>query len=136
VKWTNFPEPQFGGSIKSRWFICLGQTGFSVDPKILYFHSTTREQNRGGRRFCLLKHNYPKLKYDCFLYYSEPPYSRSEYFIAQNVRNIEELCSISNEDLKTIYEGIREHSISYSRKIKLDIHDSLNLIGIKGLRKP
>jgi hypothetical protein len=136
VKWTHFPEPQFGGDKKPRWFICLGQTDFSIDPKNFYFHSTTRQENGQGRKFCFLKHNYPKFTYDCFLYYNEPPYSRSEYFISQHVGNIEELCSISNEDIKIIYEGIRRYSISYSRKILLDIHNSLNLIGITGLHKP
>jgi hypothetical protein len=136
IEWLSFPEPQFGGKRKPRWFLCLGQTHFPVDPECLFFHSLTTQEHEDNRRFVFSKFNYPSLREDCYLYYQEPHYVRSINFISQNHGNITQKCLVLKADLKTIYEGIKEHSNSHSKITLLDIHSSLNSIGLTGLKKP
>jgi hypothetical protein len=136
IRWQNFHDPQFGGKIKPRWLICLGNTNLSVSPKHHYLHSTTCEENRDGKRIFFQRNKYPKFSSDCYLYFDEPPYFLSELTIAKLHKDINELCPISNEDLIIIYNGILNYSHHYSSMYLMDIHDSLNMIGITGLKKP
>jgi len=50
-------------------------------------------------------------------------------------KDIEIRGELNKESMKAIYKGIL-NSAHYSAKIKLDIHASLNQIGITGLIKP
>lgn len=52
----------------------------------------------------------------------------------QNNKNIKIIDQISNEKLKLIYEKLLLTGIS--KKIKNDIHISLNSTGVTGLKKP
>jgi hypothetical protein len=70
---------------------------------------------------------------DCFAYFKERPYSFSKSEL--NVPTVSNMGNISEADLKIIYEGIL-NSRSYSKKELMDIHRSLNDIGIIKLKRP
>ena len=132
VRWDKLPYPQYGGKSKPRWLICLGCTDCFSNPLQHYFHSTTT-QHWTGDHLKLTRAKYPFFSEDCFFYFNEGPYSNTE----QELKNpsVRTEGQIDEADLRTIYAGIRL-SRSYSRKILLDIHHSLNEIKITGLKKP
>jgi len=80
--WKNFPFPKFGGEIKPRWFICLGDTGSLCIPVSLHFCTTTtaiEDFKPGGKRgshrvFRFEKKRYPYFSEDCILDFYEEPY--------------------------------------------------------------
>jgi hypothetical protein len=131
IKWDDFPYPQYGGKLKPRWLICLGCTNCFSDPVLHYFHSTTRTQRRGEPRFNLRCEKYPFFTEDCFLYFNENPYHIAEHEL--KISKVSVVGHIEKIDLKVIYGGLIK-SINYSRKQVLDIHYSLNKIGITGLK--
>ena len=132
IRWDNLPFPQYGGKLKPRWLICLGCTDCFSDPIVHFFHSTTTQLWPGP---C---HKLPKSKYrffldDCFVYFNERPYSFNKSEL--NIPAVSTMGNICEADLKNIYEGIL-YSRTYSKKVLLDIHRSLNKIGIIRLKKP
>lgn len=132
IRRDNLPFPQYGGKLKPRWLICLGCTDYFSDPILHFFHSTTTQHWSGP---CL---RLPQAKYqffieDCFVYFNERPYSYTKSEL--NIPAVSIMGNINEADLKTIYDGIL-HSRSYSKKELLDIHRSLNEIGIIKLKKP
>lgn len=141
-KWNNFPYPRIGDQIKARWFVCLGNTGLLSDPIIVHLCTTTTSLNdfksggkRSSHRFLLFeKIRYPCFEEDCILDFDEPSFSESLKSLETN-KDIEIKGELDNQTLKSIYNGI---SVSkyYSPQILLDIHTSLNQIGITGLKKP
>lgn len=141
-KWNNFPYPKIGGPIKSRWFVYLGNTGILSSPIIVHFCTTTtsiRDFKSGGKRsshrFLLFeKTRYPCFEEDCILDFDEAPFSEALKALESN-KDIEIKGELDNQTLKLIYNGIQT-SKYYSFQILLDIHGSLNQIGITGLKKP
>ena len=141
-KWNNFPYPRIGDEIKSRWFVCLGNTGLLSTPIIVHFCTTTtsiRDFKSGGKRsshrFLLFeKTRYPCFEENCILDFDEPPFSEPLGTLESN-KDIEIKGELDNQTLKFIYNGI-QMSNHYSPKILLDIHTSLNQIGITGLKRP
>lgn len=141
-KWNNFPYPKFGGKIKARWFIYLGDTGLLSSPIIAHLCTTTTTLEdfkpmgkRATHRFFLFtKVKYPFFDQDCILDYDEEPYPEEKNSLLTNT-SIEMKGELDNACLKTIYYGIWKSSY-YPPKIVLDIHSSLNQIGIAGLKKP
>jgi hypothetical protein len=141
-RWNNFPYPKIGNEIKSRWFICLGDTGLLSYPILIHMCTTTTSMDdfkRGGTReshrvFSFEKKRYPCFDEDCILDFDERPYSLPEGTLGSN-SDIEIRGELDKQTLKAIYEGILESQF-YSPRILLDIHTSLNKIGITGLRKP
>lgn len=141
-KWNKFPYPKYGGEIKPRWFIYLGDTGFLSTPIIAHFCTTTTSLddfkpggNRASHKHLFLRNaKYPFFDEDCILDYDEAPYPE-EKKVLENNKDIEVKGQLDRECLKTIYNGILR-SEHYPRKIVLDIHTSLNQIGVTGLTKP
>jgi hypothetical protein len=66
--------------------------------------------------------------------FDEPPFPESQGSLETN-KDIEIRGELNKETMKLIYDGVLK-SPHYSPKIRLDIHTSLNQIGITGLRKP
>jgi hypothetical protein len=141
-KWKNFPYPRIGYEIKPRWFICLGDTGIFSTPILVHFCTTTtsiEDFRPGGNR---ASHHYLKFERknhscfdaDCILDFDEPPFPESQGALEAN-KDIEIRGELNKESMKMIYKGILK-SQHYSARIKLDIHASLNRIGITGLMKP
>jgi len=141
-KWNRFPYPRIGSEIKSRWFIFLGDTGILLTPIIIHFCTTTtsiKDFKPGGNResHFYLKFEtkkYPCFDADCILDFDEPPFTELRESLEKN-KDIEIKGQLNKETMKLIYKGILK-SPHYSPKIKLDIHVSLNRIGITGLTKP
>jgi hypothetical protein len=141
-KWNDFPYPKIGSKIKPRWFICLGDTGLLSCPIFIHICTTTTSINDfkpGGTRekhrvFSFDKKRYPCFDEDCILDFDERPYSLPEGTLESN-SDIEIKGELDKQTMKLIYEGIFKSQF-YSPKILLDIHTSLNKIGITGLRKP
>jgi len=134
-RWKNLKHPQFGGRTKPRWFLCLGDSGIILPPKNFYFFSTTCTLRDGVSKFDFDKTKYPFFYEDCYFYYTEPPYAITEEQRRKNESDISEVGKIDEGDLRIIYEGIIK-SPFLNKRIKLDIHQSFNLIGISGLRRP
>jgi len=138
-RWKNFPYPRIGDEIKARWFVCLGDTGILSTPVIVHFCTTTTSKDDfkpGGRRashryLTLEKKRYPFFDEDCILDLDEPPFAEPRETLESN-RDIEIRGELNKETLKLIYEGILR-SRYYSARVLLDIHTSLNGIGITGL---
>lgn len=140
-KWKNFPYPKYGGEIKTRWLIFLGDSGQLLSPILVHICTTTTSisdfekdgKRRSHRFFRFDRKRYP-FEQDCFLDYDEAPYTIDLKSLESN-QDIEIVGELSPQDLKAIYSGILSSKF-YSKKILLDIHSSLNLIGLTGLRKP
>ncbi len=132
-KWNNFPVPQFGGPQKPRWFIYLGGTGYFITPEQAHFSTTTTSDihNKTGYVF---KAEDSIFEQDCILNRDERPYTRLKSELENNP-DIEIKGQLSNQQMKDIYNLI-SLSKQYSKKIKWDIYNSLNMEGITGLRKP
>ena len=141
-RWKEFPYPKYGGEIKARWFIYLGDTGLLSAPVIAHICTTTtslddfgpRRKRASHRHLLLKKTRYPFFYEDCILDFDEGPYPVEKKSLENNP-DIEIKGELDQECLKTIYYGIWKSSF-YSPKIVLDIHTSLNQAGITGLRKP
>ncbi len=140
-RWNNFPNPKIGHEIKPRWFICLGDTGLFLSPVYVHICTTTTQIadfRRGGKRnshrfFTFKKERYPCLGEDCILDFDERPYSYENEALESN-KHIEIRGELDKQTLKAIYEGILKSEF-YSPKILSDIHESLNKIGVSGLRR-
>lgn len=133
IRWRNFRFPQFGGQEKPRWFICVGHTNKIIPPVLFYLHSTTRTE-KAEPRFSFSKDTYSCFTHDCYLYFNEKPYPCSGEELRSN-RSIGAFGNLDNDDMKKIYEGIRVSRV-YSLVEKRDVHSSLNLMGITGLKRP
>ena len=134
IRWIDFPDPQYGGEKKPRWFVCLGNTGALSDPFCIYLHSTSAQDYSDKKRSRFLMKKYSCFTSDCYLYYREKPYCYNESLLIKNP-SVLTIGWIDKKDLATIYEGIRT-SGSYSKIELFDIHSSLNISGITGIRMP
>ncbi len=76
---------------------------------------------------------FPFFTEDCLLDFDERPFPLS--VTALECKEIEIKGELDNQTLKLIYEGILRSQF-YSPRMLLDIHASLNRIGVTGLRKP
>lgn len=140
-RWIAFPYPKYGGEIKPRWFIYLGDTGPFLTPIIVHICTTTTslsEYRKGGDREShpYIRFNNPKYPFEqeCILDLDEAPY-QTELSELKDNPNIEIRGELSHDDLKNIYKRI-QMSDHYSMKIRCDIHASLNRIGVGGLSRP
>ena len=141
-RWNNFLYPKFGGATKARWFIYLGDTGFILTPIVIHCCTTTTSleafeptgNKASHKHLSLKKIKYPFFDEDCILDFDEEPYPFQKEDLENNP-NIEIKGELDRECLKTIYYGIFKSNY-YSPKIIIDIHASLNKVGITGLRKP
>lgn len=140
-KWVDFPDPQIGNEIKSRWFIYLGHTTTLFEQPILAHICTTTTNiddfgvggERASHRFFLFKKGKYPFDQECLLDFDVDPFAYKKADIESNP-NIKVLGTLDHNTLRTIYEGIYSSKF-YSRKIKMDIRESLQQIGIKTLRK-
>lgn len=138
--WNNFPYSK-DGNLKPRLFILLGKSNIFFPPIIVYlvtFTSQTQHYEPNNSRenniivrfkkgeFNLDTESVIDLDRDMYDFISE-----SE--IQSNI-DIKIISQVSNDKLKLIYEKLLLTGIS--KKIKNDIHDHLNKIGVIGLKKP
>jgi hypothetical protein len=143
-KWLNFPFTQYGNlDIKTRWFIYLGRSSKLNTPVFLYIGTTTSQTQHYDKDGCRSNSNFIRYKAgefgfdtDCVLdidadiydYITESDFNR---YSADH-----ELVSVLPQDqIRRIYNKILQSNF-IGKKIKMDIHSSLNLAGITNLKKP
>ncbi len=142
IRWENFPDARIvEGELKARWFVHLGRSTALVDPVFLHLSTTTTQLHhfqKGGDRakhaFCFLKASDTPFDQDCVIDLFEPPYSFTEEVLTGNT-NIEFRGELTEQYLRQIYACVLR-SPYFSRKVILDIHRSLNDIGVTGLKLP
>jgi hypothetical protein len=141
-RWINFPHPKYGGGIKPRWFIYLGDTNPILEPNLVYICTTTtniQDFQKGGRRefhchFIFKKGKHP-FDEECLVDFDEDFDAFPKGDLEGNP-DIEPKGPLDVRTLRVIYEGILV-SERYSRKNREDIYFSLKgLKGIGSLRKP
>ena len=141
IKWHDFPFPRYGGEIKARWFICLGDSGKLADPLFIYLCTATtqlQEFGPGGKRerhtTCRFSAKNSPFDEDCILDIDEGPYALAQAQIDNN-KDVEIKGQIGEQDMRMIYNLVVRSS-RFSKREKLDIHRSFNDIGISGLKMP
>jgi hypothetical protein len=141
LKWDNFKDIKKGGVIKPRWFIYLGYSSVFLTPIFVHICTTTTKisdfqtgGNRANHNYILFDSNTTPFEQDCILDFDEQPY-QYEKPIVENHKDITIKGSLDKNLLKQIYNGLLKSNY-YSKKILEDIHNSLNMIGIVGLKKP
>jgi len=142
IKWNNFPFPRIGDVIKPRWFVCLGSSGALSEPVFLYLYTTTTnidDFEQGGKRerhtHCHLRASDTPFDEDCVLDIDVDMYTPTESQVIKDLKNIEVKGRLNEQYMRMIYNLIIRSS-KISKKIKIDIHDSFNKIGITGLKMP
>jgi hypothetical protein len=143
--WEDYPHPR-QDEPKNNWFLFLGTSGLLDDIPTCYFHRFTsqvqyydKNQERANHIFQLfLRDKFQSLNFekDSILDFNEPPYAESEEFFRQFEATFDIRGILENDVLKAIYNKKILISNSYSHKIKMDIHRSLNDEEITGLDAP
>jgi len=143
LKWDNFPLRRYGGKLKPRWFIYIGETGLLSQITIIYLATTTTKADpfkAGGSRsdhnkFTFRTQEFREFEEDCILDYDEQPYAIEKDKFLKNQSDISVKGQLKEETMRMIYNQFLR-SGSCSNIIMFDIHDSFNKAGIIGLKKP
>ena len=148
--WKNYPF-QKDGEPKDRWFVYLGETKpdpLETNPELIAIIAPTTtaqvEFYEEGRERCARPYvkfePLPELGFTrvCILDLSYSPESSSRAVFQRyiNEGEILEKGALPQNALREIYEKICTAQSAYSPKLKLDIHNNLNVIGITGLSLP
>jgi len=140
-KWNDFPDIRYGGKLKPRWFVYLGETTKIQPPIIAYIQTTTAQKsdfNPGGNRNTHIHYEFKSEKtpfeVDCIIDFSIPSLDYEKEKLENNPQ-IEIKGELDTEILKILYNKMYK-SPQYSKMKLLDIHNSYNMVGIAGLKKP
>lgn len=139
--WKEFPFRRKGGETKPRWFIYLGDSGIFSQPVFAFICTTTTQIDdfkRGGnrenhQRYFFKKGEFP-FEAECILDFDEPPFADITKEDLEKNPNIEIRGTLSPRVMREIYEGIYNCRL-YSPRVKRDVRESLNLVGITSLKK-
>ncbi|MBA7658554.1 hypothetical protein ES703_66510 [subsurface metagenome] len=119
----------------------MGDTGKIIKPIISYCQTTTTQisdftlgGNRSKHDHYILKAHETPFDQDCVIDLHIPPLPFEIIQLEKN-EDIEIKGQLDLNTLKVLYNKILK-SRCYSKMEKSDIHTSLNLIGITGLKKP
>jgi hypothetical protein len=143
-KWQSFPDKRDpNSSIKTRWFIYFGKTGVFISPVILYMCTTTTQlqyyQSAGPRenhKYISFKKGQYGFEDDCILDIDINFYSDiTEEQFSKCSSDIEIIQKLPEDQIRRIYKIIL-HSARIPKIVKRDIHQSLNIAGISGLKLP
>jgi len=142
-KWNNFPDPRIGTTIKPRWFIYLGETGYLSQIQFLYLSTTTtqiQDFQPGGKRsshdkFTFKKSNFPFFEEDCIIDFDEQIFSVPKTKIQEKKDDIEMMGNLNIDMLRMIYKRLLK-SPYCAPMVLNDIHESFNRAGITQLKKP
>jgi hypothetical protein len=140
-KWNNFKDRKYGGELKPRWFIYLGDTGILTNPIIAHISTTTTNKaafEPGGSRYnhsiCNFYARETPFEDDSILDINEAYYP-IERDRLENNPDIEIKGRLTDDQMRMIYNRFRS-SDQFSKKVLLDMHESFNKAGIIGLKKP
>ncbi len=144
-RWIEFPRPRFDEIVKARWFVYLGTTGPFAQFAYIHCATTTTQTEHyepGGsrERSSIWRIRVSEITFfdqDCILDYNEQPFSIPESEIQDALRRgqIEIKGTLPEDKIRMIYKQIMR-SDSYSRRILIDIHESLNRFGFSNLKRP
>jgi hypothetical protein len=142
-RWDHFPSPRYGGEIKPRWFIYLGETGSFSQIAFIYIATTTTQKahyEAGGDRckhdiFRFDTKQFPEFGEDCILDFDQSPYAIEKEKFLKATCDIETKGTLKEQTLRMIYNRFLQ-SGSCSKMTMNDIHESYNTSGIMGLKKP
>lgn len=139
-KWKDFPY-QKDGIIKDRYFIFMGRTSIFSLTTDYYLFTLTAELNyyeknskRSNNLFILIKKGNYRLPEDSIIDIDVGLHTIQENKILNNNKIIN-LGQISEELIRKIYNFVIITKY-ISKKVRIDIYDSLNKSGIYGLKKP
>lgn len=143
LKWDNFPLRRYGGELKPRWFIYIGETGLLSQITIIYLATTTTQVDHfqaggsrsGHNKFTFKTQEFQEFEEDCILDYEERPYDIKKERFLKNQGDISVKGKLKEETMRMIY-NLFLRSGSCSNIMMLDIHDSFNKAGITGLKRP
>jgi len=135
--------PKYGGGIKPRWFICLGFTDQFAQVSSIYLSTTTTQiehfrqhgQRGGHAHFLFRAEEIQVFEQDCIIDFFERPYSIDKTKIDEHSGDIEIKGSLDEQRMRMIYNKYLV-SKNTSPMEMLDIHNSYNLQGIEGLKRP
>jgi len=138
--WNNFPFRE-EGKVKNRYFVYFGESHYPDNPIKVFLITTTSRiyhyEEEGARK----NHNYYRFKAGSFGFVEESILDVDSYYdinkesLEKNKEYIEEKGHLPEHILKDIYNLILQ-SNNISIKVKHDIHDSYNCVGITGLKRP
>jgi len=142
-RWNRFPSPRYGGETKARWFIYLGETGQFSQIASVYLCTTTTKADHfktGGSRerhshFKFEVRQFPEFEKDCILDFDDPPQPIEKTNLLNKSEDIDVRGRLSGDIIRMIYKRYLQ-SGSCSKRVLLDIHESINRDGISGLKKP
>jgi hypothetical protein len=140
-RWDNFPYPKFGSEIKARWFIYLGDSGPFSSPILAHLcTSTTKIQDfqaggkRASHRHLIIQSLNTPFEVECLIDFDEGLHSYPKKDLTGNTK-IQIKGELDAKFLGSIYNGLfLSRFISF--RVLMDIHTSLNNVGITGLKKP
>ncbi len=142
-KWDNFPSPRYGGETKARWFIYLGETGQFSQIASVYLCTTTAQTDHfktGGSRerhshFKFEVRQFSEFEKDCILDFDDPPQPIEKAKFFNKKKDIDVRGRLSADIIRMIYKRYLQ-SGSCSKRVLLDIHESINRDDISGLKRP
>jgi hypothetical protein len=145
-RWINFPSPRHqksGNNNKPRWFICVGFSGEFAQVAVAYLCTTTTQIEkfqsggvRSGRAHFVFKTSQFKFfEEDCVIDFDEAPYSMRKEQLKAFESDIEIRGTLDEQTLRMIYNQLLRSRFISSMELQ-DIHDSFNMAGISGLKKP
>ena len=139
-RWRDFPH-QLYGDVKPRYFIYMGKTNFEIDPSFAYLYTTTGkleyytgDGKRANNSHLIFRKDEYCFTSDCVLDVDMGLHEIELSEIDNNESSIDLLARLTEEKIIEIYNYILGSSIAKIKKI--DIHSSLNLSGITGLKRP
>jgi hypothetical protein len=141
-RWNNFPNPKYGKETKARWFIYIGSSGRFAQIAVLYLCTTTTQLekfqafgNRQGHScFTFETNQFKMFDEDCVIDFDEKPYRVTPSKLTAHQKDISIKGKIDEQKLRMIYNRLLR-SMPLSPKELNDIHDSLNMAGITGLKR-
>lgn len=141
IKWSNFPDRQYDGEIKPRWFVYLGDTGPFSNIQIAYLFTATTQFNKlatgeikEGHTYCSFDPNTSPFEQKCFIDVDEEPYYYSVSELKNNP-NIKIIGKLSKQDAHMVYNKVYQSSTLSQIQIR-DIYDSFIRVGIDIKKKP
>lgn len=142
IRWDPFPYPR-EGTVKARWFICLGRSSIVSTPVFAHLCTTTTQLHQfeaGGSR---ANHNirrfgskqYKMFDADCALDFEEEPYPITEDVLRKCENDITLRGRLDIDTMRNIYNQFLKSDV-ISKMIMFEIHESFGRDGITGLKRP
>jgi len=145
-RWNNFPFPRYPNNEntnKPRWFICVGFSGEFAQVAVAYLCTTTTQVEKfqssgvrsGHAHFVFKTSQFDFFEEDCVIDFDERPYTMSKEQLKALETEIEIMGILDEQTLRMVYNQLRRSRFISFIELS-DIHNSFNMAGISGLKKP